>query len=135
MAPKAFRRRAPAHYLGPVTLEWSPVQRLSMELTVAQRRVGTDETSPESITLKAGALTADLVAGGLRTIRYQGREVLRAIAYVVRDKDWGTFFPAISDFSCEQDGSHFTVSFRACCINRELSQELGYETRITGNAN
>ncbi len=62
-----------------------------MELTVAQRRVGTDETSPESITLKAGALTADLVAGGLRTIRYQGREVLRAIAYVVRDKDWGTF--------------------------------------------
>ncbi len=106
-----------------------------MELTVAQRRVGTDETSPESITLKAGALTADLLAGGLRTIRYQGREVLRAIAYVVRDKDWGTFFPAISDFSCQQDGNQFTVSFRARCINRELSQELAYETRITGNAN
>jgi D-apionolactonase len=106
-----------------------------MELTVAQRRVGTDETSPESITLKAGALTADLVAGGLRTIRYQGREVLRAIAYVVRDKDWGTFFPAISDFSCLQDGNQFTVSFRARCINKELSQELAYETRITGNAN
>jgi D-apionolactonase len=105
-----------------------------MELSVAQRRVGTDETSPESITLKAGALTADLVAGGLRTIRYQGREVLRAIAYVVRDKDWGTFFPAISDFSCQQNGNQFTVSFRARCINRELSQELAYETRITGNA-
>jgi D-apionolactonase len=106
-----------------------------MELTVAQRRVGTDETSPESISLKAGALTADLVAGGLRTIRYQGQEVLRAIAYVVRDKDWGTFFPAISDFSCQQDGNQFTVTFRARCINRELSQELAYETRITGNAN
>jgi hypothetical protein len=106
-----------------------------MELTVAQRRVGTDETSPESISLKAGALTADLVAGGLRTIRYQGREVLRAIAYVVRDKDWGTFNPAISDFSCQQDGNQFTVTFRARCINRELGQELAYETRITGNAN
>ena len=106
-----------------------------MELTIAQRRVGTEEKSPESIPLKAGALTADLVAGGLRTIRYQGREVLRAIAYVVRDKDWGTFHPAISDFTCDQDGTEFTVTFRARCINRELSQELDYETRITGNAN
>jgi hypothetical protein len=106
-----------------------------MELTIAQRRVGTEEKSPESITLKAGALTADLVAGGLRTIRYQGREVLRAIAYVVRDKDWGTFHPAISDFACHQDGDQFTVTFRARCINRELGQQLEYETRIAGNAN
>ena len=106
-----------------------------MELTVAQRRVGTEEKSPKSIPLKAGALTADLVAGGLRTIRYQGREVLRAIAYVVRDKDWGTFNPAISDFACDQDGNEFTVTFRARCISRELSQELEYETRITGDAN
>jgi hypothetical protein len=106
-----------------------------MELTIAQRRVGTDETSPESIPLKAGALTADLVAGGLRTIRYQGREVLRAIAYVVRDKDWGTFNPLISDFACHQDGNQFTVTYRARCINSELGQALEYETRITGNAN
>jgi len=106
-----------------------------MELTIAQRRVGTEEKSPECMTLKAGALTADLVAGGLRTIRYKGREVLRAVAYVVRDKDWGTYNPAISDFNCFQDGDQFTVTFRARCTNRELSQELDYETRITGNAN
>jgi D-apionolactonase len=106
-----------------------------MEFTIAQRRVGTDETSPESIGLKAGALTADLVAGGLRTIRYQGREVLRAIAYVVRNKDWGTYNPSITNFTCEQDGHEFTVTFRARCIDRELNQELEYEARITGNAN
>ena len=106
-----------------------------MELTIARRRVGTEEKSPESIPLKAGGLTADLVAGGLRTIRYQGREVLRAVAYVVRDKDWGTFHPAISDFACHQDGDQFTVTFRARCLNSELGQELAYETRITGNAN
>ena len=90
-----------------------------MELTIAQRRVGTEEPSPESIVLKAGALTADLVAGGLRTIRYQGREVLRAIAYVVRDKDWGTYHPAISDFSCRQGVDDFTVTFRARCTSVE----------------
>jgi hypothetical protein len=106
-----------------------------MELTIAQRRVGTEEQSPESIVLKAGPLTADLVAGGLRTIRYQGHEVLRAIAYVVRDKDWGTYHPAISDFSCRQGVDEFTVAFRARCISSEPSQELEYETRITGNAN
>jgi D-apionolactonase len=106
-----------------------------MELTIAQRRVGTEEESPESIVLRAGALTADFVAGGLRTIRYQGREVLRAIAYVVRDKDWGTYHPAISDFSCRQGVDEFTVVFLARCSNAELGQELKYETRITGNAN
>jgi D-apionolactonase len=105
-----------------------------MELTIAQRRVGTEEPSPESILLKAGALTADLVAGGLRTIRYKGREVLRAIAYVVRDKDWGTYHPAISDFNCRQGVDDFTVTFRARCASVELGQELEYETRITGTA-
>jgi D-apionolactonase len=106
-----------------------------MELSIAQRRVGTEEPSPESIVLKAGALTANFVAGGLRTIRYQGHEVLRAIAYVVRDKDWGTYHPAISDFNCRQGVDDFTVTFRARCSSVEPSQELEYETRITGNAN
>jgi D-apionolactonase len=105
-----------------------------MELTIAQRRVGTEEKSPESIALKAGALTADLVSGGLRAIRYQGREVLRAIAYVVRDKDWGTYNPSISDFTSSQDGDQFTVTFRARCSSVNPSQELEYEARITGNA-
>ena len=37
---------------------------------------------------------ADLAAdGNLRTIRYDGIEVLRAISYLVRDRDWGTYSP------------------------------------------
>jgi D-apionolactonase len=106
-----------------------------MELTIAQRRVGTGEKSPETIHLKAGVLTADFEAGGLRTIRYNGREVLRAIAYVVRDKDWGTYTPVISDFICRQESDQFTVTFRARCSDAGSGQELDYETRITGNAN
>jgi hypothetical protein len=34
-------------------------------------------------------LTAVLDNGGLRYIRYRGVEVLRGIAYLVRDKNWG----------------------------------------------
>jgi D-apionolactonase len=105
-----------------------------VKLTIAQRRVGTEEKLPEVIVLKAGALTADFVAGGLRAIRYQGREVLRAIAYVVRDKDWGTYTPAISGFNCRREESEFTLAFHARCTNHELGQSLRYEARITGNA-
>jgi hypothetical protein len=83
-----------------------------VKITITQRRVGTEEKLPETIILKAGSLSADFVAGGLRAIRYKGREVIRAIAYVVRDKDWGTYTPAISDFSCRQEESKFTRAFR-----------------------
>lgn len=48
-----------------------------MKLTIAQRRVGTEEKPPEGTLLRAGAMTADLVAGGLRTIRCKGRKVMR----------------------------------------------------------
>lgn len=106
-----------------------------MKLSIAQRLVGTEEKPPEGTTLRAGAVTADLIAGGLRTIRYKGREVLRAIAYVVRDKDWGTYNPTISDFTCRQDVDGFTVTFRGRCSNVQSGQDLEYETWITGNAN
>ena len=56
-----------------------------MKTTLIEKRVGTKEKPPKRITLKAGALTADFIAGNLRTIRYEGHEVLRAIAYGVRD--------------------------------------------------
>ena len=68
-----------------------------MKTSLIERRVGTKEKAPKCIVLKAGPLTAEFVAGNLRAIRYDGDEVLRAIAYVVRNPDWGTYNPEISD--------------------------------------
>ena len=69
---------------------------------------GTREPEPEPTKLVAGALTADLVNGNLRTIRHEGTEVLRAIGYIVRDRDWGTYEPALSNPSVEQSDASST---------------------------
>ena len=55
---------------------------------------GSAEPEPETLRLTAGALTVELIAGNLRDIRFDGAEVLRAVAYIVRDKDWGIYHPS-----------------------------------------
>ena len=71
------------------------------------------ETPP--VRLRAGKLTADLADGNLRAIRCDGIEVLRAISYLVRDRDWGTYSPEIVDLSIEQKEDRFEVAYQARC--------------------
>ena len=52
---------------------------------------GTEEPVSEPVALKAGPLEASLDAGNLRYIRVGGNEALRAIAFLVRDRNWGTY--------------------------------------------
>ena len=94
---------------------------------------GTREAEPQPIKLVAGALTADFVNGNLRTIRHDGIEVLRAIGYVVRDRDWGTYEPALTDLAIEQDDAGFELSYAAVCEGPGGSR-LEFETRIDGSA-
>jgi D-apionolactonase len=102
--------------------------------TLIEKRVGTREKPTERITLKAGALTADFIAGNLRTIRYEGHEVLRAIAYVVRDSDWGTYNPEITEYHLDQSNDAFTVTYNGRCTSANPSQSLRYQARITGDS-
>jgi len=101
--------------------------------SAAMRRVGTEEEAPEQILLTAGALTADFEAGGLRTIRYQGREVLRSINYVVRNKDWGTDNPQIIDCTIHQDADGFAVAYQGRCARAETHEAVEYQAHITGS--
>ncbi len=76
---------------------------------------GTRDAVTPQVRLRAGKLEVDLANGNLRTIRYDGIEVLRAISYLVRDRDWGTYSPEIADLKVEQDDDLFKVSYRAQC--------------------
>ncbi|WP_062011805.1 hypothetical protein [Aureimonas sp. AU4] len=76
---------------------------------------GTAEPPAPVRTLRAGPLAADLVSGNLRTIRFGGHEVLRAVSYVVRDRDWGTLDPAITNLVVEEGDNRFEVRFEASC--------------------
>lgn len=76
---------------------------------------GTRVPEPPVQILRAGRLSAQLVGGGLRGIAFDGIEVLRAIAFVVRDRDWGTYSPAIADLTVEEGADEISVSYRALC--------------------
>ncbi|MBZ9906408.1 hypothetical protein LB557_10425 [Mesorhizobium sp. BR115XR7A] len=94
---------------------------------------GTRAAEPKPVTLRAGALSAELVNGNLRTIRHGGTEVLRAIAYIVRDRDWGTYEPDLTDLTIDQTDDRFSVSYAASCLGPDGSR-LGFHATIEGSA-
>ena len=81
--------------------------------------------------LRAGPLAARLEAGNLRYLAYAGTEILRAISFVVRDRDWGTYAPEIAGLSVEERPESFTVAYRATCRGPAT---LRYAVRIEGQA-
>lgn len=96
-------------------------------------RYGTDEPVPEPRLLTVGRLSAELVDGNLRAIRWDGHEVLRAVAYVVRDKDWGTYTPAITELTFAETSEGFAVTYRARCEGPG-GERLVYDASIAGRA-
>ena len=79
----------------------------------AIRLFGTEEPVADPVMLKAGPLSAELENGNLRYIRFHGREMLRAVSFIVRDRNWGTYRPRIEDLRVEQAEDAFRVSYRA----------------------
>ncbi|MFC4270556.1 hypothetical protein GQF03_02255 [Sneathiella chungangensis] len=84
-----------------------------MELTVAMTLYGTDAPIPERRLLSAGLVTAILEEGNLRDIRFDQIEMIRGIGYLIRDRDWGTLVPQITDMRIEESGDHFSVTYHA----------------------
>ncbi|QKD05174.1 D-apionate lactonase [Mesorhizobium loti] len=95
--------------------------------------VGTRAVEAEPVRLSAGPLSADFVNGNLRTIRHGGTEVLRAIAYIVRDRDWGTYEPVLADLTIDQSADAFSVSYTATCAGPGGSR-LAFFATIKGSA-
>lgn len=93
---------------------------------------GTEEPVPSAKTLRAGPLTADFDNGALRYIKVGGKEAIRNIAFVVRDKNWGTYNPVIENLKIGQAPYSFEVSFDAICKDGE--QELHYSAKIKGSS-
>ncbi len=96
----------------------------------AVRLCGTETTDPPTRTLQAGPLLAEFENGALRTIRIAGVEVIRTIAFLVRDENWGTFTPAIDGLAIEEDDTGFRVHYRATCA--DAKRRLVYSAAIVG---
>ncbi|MGN6470157.1 MAG: hypothetical protein ACTHLC_11290 [Rhizobiaceae bacterium] len=98
----------------------------------AVRLCGTESADPPSRTLRAGTLSAELDNGALRYIRIGRTEVIRAIAFLVRDENWGTFTPVVEDLKIDEAVDGFSVSYRATCS--DAVRTLVYEAQIRGGA-
>jgi len=91
---------------------------------------GTEQPDTPGRVLTAGPLSVEFDNGQLRYLRVNGIEVLRAIGFLVRDKNWGTATPAISNLKVDQRSDGFSLSFHADV--RIENQELAYDARIEG---
>ncbi len=79
----------------------------------AQLLFGTDEPVDEPRVLTAGALSTTLDGTALRYVRWHGVEIVRAVAFVIRDTRWGTLTPSIVDLRVTQDSESFAIDCRA----------------------
>ncbi len=91
---------------------------------------GTEETVEMPPIVKAGPLEAVLEAGNLRYVKIAGKEALRAIAFLVRDRNWGTYNAQISNLKIDQQPDRFTVTYDALCADDQ--QSFQYSARIEG---
>ena len=103
---------------------------MTKEASRAVRLCGTERTDPPTRLLKAGALSVELDNGALRYVRMGEIEVLRGVAFLVRDENWGTYTPAIDDLVIDEGADGFLVTYRAICS--DAKQTLVYDARISG---
>jgi hypothetical protein len=113
-----------------------PVRAMGEHAAAEERRAmllfGTAEPVVPMRSLAAGQLTAKLDRGNIRYVRWGGLEVLRAIAFVIRDTAWGTYDPAISELAIEEAAGRFSISYAARCVGPEGS--FRYRAEILGSA-
>jgi hypothetical protein len=104
---------------------------LKHEPSLNVRLYGTEEAPEAARSIRSGALDVTLQGGKLRYVRIGGREAIRAIAFVVRDHDWRTYIPRISDLDVAAHDDGFSIRYRAECS--DSTQSLTYEAAIEGS--
>jgi hypothetical protein len=77
--------------------------------------------------VRAGALTAVIDNGVVRHLRYGGREVLRRVYFAVRDRQWGTLVPELSNVILHSDGHGFRLAYDA----KYSQDEIHFAAQIT----
>lgn len=98
----------------------------------AIRLYGTEEPVADERRLRAGRLDALFDGANLRDIRFNGEEVMRAVSFIVRDADWATWAPVISDLEISEADDRFAITYRATVGDK--SGRFTYEARIEGTA-
>ncbi len=94
---------------------------------------GTEQPDVTGRLLRAGPFEVEFDNGQLRYLKVNGIEVLRAVGFLVRDENWGTYTPQISALRIDETPERFAVSFHAVCSRP--GQEIAYDAKIEAHAN
>lgn len=103
-----------------------------MNAQLALELFGTDEPVASPRLLRAGALSVCFDNGMLRELRWFGVEVVRAVSYLLRDRDWGTVPARLSALELQEDGSSFALRFALTIVTPDGTLEA--RARIEGDA-
>ena len=93
-----------------------------------------EERRSAAIVLRAGPLELffEPNSAWVRQVRFQDRDVVRAIYGAVRDRNWGTVLPVVKDLVVSQyETGGFELAFTAAC--RQKSLHFVWRGRITGD--
>ncbi|MGQ0485620.1 MAG: hypothetical protein ACT4SY_09750 [Hyphomicrobiales bacterium] len=98
----------------------------------AVKLFGTELPDSKGRELRAGALSAIFDNGALRYIRLNGVEILRAVAFLVRDENWGTFAPQISNLKIKTARDGVSIAYDGRCA--DAGRALAYKASISCSA-
>lgn len=82
--------------------------------------------------LQAGPLSAELAEGCLRSVRYGSLEILRSVAFAVRDEQGDRCVPAAGELSLRETADRFEVCYETAVDCDAL--RLAWRVRIVGSA-
>ena len=94
---------------------------------------GKDEPLPEGTQLRAGPLSMIFESGDLRYIRFGDHEILRRVYVAVRDHNWDTILPQLSNVQTEREGDAFRITYDVA--NKMADVDFFWQGTITGDAN
>ena len=94
---------------------------------------GKDEPLPDGARLCAGPLSMIFEAGDLRYIRFGDHEILRRVYIAVRDHNWDTILPQLSNVKIERDSDAFRITYDV--ENKQGDVDFFWQGTITGDAN
>jgi D-apionolactonase len=110
------------------TLSWTAMSTLAKSVIY----YGSEKAVASAVSLKAGPLTMSFEpdTAVLRHIRLGDFEVARAIYAAVRDQNWATILPQLSNLQVQCEKASFTITFDVHC--RKDAIDYFWRGRITG---
>ena len=93
---------------------------------------GQEDPLPDAISLRAGPLTMTYEGGDLRYIKLGRREILRRVYVAIRDHNWGTVLPRLSNLQMDIGDDAFRISYDV--ENKQGDVDFFWQGVISGDA-